>query len=305
MISKKVNAREALAAIKAGLGDVALLEKFQLSSSGLQSLFDKLVDSGLITRAEIDDRSSLTQRTMALTVYRCPKCRMPQFEPFDICPQCGVIVDKFGEAPPTWSRQSGVPPQILGQPQTGAIRAHQRDLSFGERDDSVRDGRLSAPPQLRGVEFRLQTKSQFVTAPAFGQGILCCGGSDGVLSGFIVDTRMKKWAFRADGPIQSAPVIADGVVYCGTLAGTLYAVFLSNGSQKFAFASYSPIYGSPCVSGNLVYFGNYDGNLYSLGIESGTEFGRISLGKPIRTGPIVYKGRVYVACEDGSILVVT
>jgi hypothetical protein len=284
-MSKKVNAREALAAIKAGLGDVALLEKFQLSSNGLQSLFDKLVDSGLITQSEIDDRSSLTNRTIALKIHRCPKCQMPQLEAFDVCPQCGVIVTKLEQAPPISERGSGKDHEILHQTLTDDVQAH--------------------PPQLRGVEYRLQAKGQYITAPVFGERVFCVGGSDSVLTCFVQGTRMKKFTFIADGPIQGAPVIANGLVYFGTLAGTLYAVFLSNGVKKFAVPSYSPIYGSPCVYGNLVYFGNFDGMLYSLDAESGAELGRLSVGKPIRTGPVVYKGRVYVACDEGGILIVS
>jgi hypothetical protein len=285
MIPKKVNARDALAAIRAGLGDVALLKKFQLSSNGLQSLFDKLVDSGLITQSEIDNRSSLTDRTIALTIHRCPKCQMPQLEAFDVCPQCGVIVNKLREAAPTSKEEPGLAPRILDLPLTDAVQA--------------------PPPQLRGVEYKLHTKSQYITTPVFGDGLVCTGGSDSILSCFVDDTRIKKWIFRADGPIQGPPAIANGAVYFGTLAGTLFALFLSNGTKKFAVASYSPIYGSPCVYGNLVYFGNFDGMLYSLDAENGAEHGRISLGKPIRTGPVVRKGRVYVASEDGDIFVVT
>lgn len=97
MPKRKIDAREALRDIRKGMSDEDLMEKYSLSAQGLQSLFHKLVEAGLITQYELDDRSPLVTRTVALDIFRCPSCGMPQFEKFDICPQCGVIVSKFVE----------------------------------------------------------------------------------------------------------------------------------------------------------------------------------------------------------------
>jgi hypothetical protein len=97
MPKRKIDAREALKDIRQGMTDEELMEKYSLSAQGLQSLFHKLVEAGLITQYELDDRAPFGTRTVALDIFRCPSCGMPQFEKFDVCPQCGVIVSKFVE----------------------------------------------------------------------------------------------------------------------------------------------------------------------------------------------------------------
>src|SRR5271169_2876611 len=72
-----------------------MMEKYELSSRGLQSLFEKLIAEGLVDPIDVDDRVPLHSRTVTVNLYRCPACSMPQFDPFEVCPQCGVIVTKF------------------------------------------------------------------------------------------------------------------------------------------------------------------------------------------------------------------
>jgi hypothetical protein len=75
--------------------DSALMDKYKLSSTGLQSLFKKLIDAGLLKQSEIDDRMPLSQKTVDILLFRCPACGMPQFNEFHECPQCGIIVSNF------------------------------------------------------------------------------------------------------------------------------------------------------------------------------------------------------------------
>jgi len=56
MAKRKIVARQAVGDIRAGMDDSALMEKYSLSPSGLQSLFDKLVSAGLIDVSEMQDR---------------------------------------------------------------------------------------------------------------------------------------------------------------------------------------------------------------------------------------------------------
>jgi uncharacterized protein YidB (DUF937 family) len=52
----KIDALEAVRCIRLGLSDAELMEKYDLSSKGLQSLFQKLVSAGAISLAELDER---------------------------------------------------------------------------------------------------------------------------------------------------------------------------------------------------------------------------------------------------------
>jgi uncharacterized protein YjbI with pentapeptide repeats len=70
MVSRRVNisAAEAVKLIKLGMSDTALMERFGITARGLRSLFNKLVASGMLSRAELAERVSLTSETVAMSV---------------------------------------------------------------------------------------------------------------------------------------------------------------------------------------------------------------------------------------------
>jgi rubrerythrin len=94
MAKRKVKAKGVVADIRAGMGDDMLKEKYGLSDIGLQSVFNKLVDAGLLPQSELDKRLSPTETSVDMW-WRCPACGSPQSHEHDECPQCGVSVEKF------------------------------------------------------------------------------------------------------------------------------------------------------------------------------------------------------------------
>ncbi len=56
MSKRRISAKGVIADLRSGLDNTALMEKYGLSASGLQSLFDKLLSSGAIDLGEIRDR---------------------------------------------------------------------------------------------------------------------------------------------------------------------------------------------------------------------------------------------------------
>ncbi len=63
MSGREVRAAEILQDIKAGMGDSALMEKYKLSSIGLQSLYQKLIEAGLLRRNQ-DGGAATAKRTI-------------------------------------------------------------------------------------------------------------------------------------------------------------------------------------------------------------------------------------------------
>ncbi len=110
---KKLSAKEVITDIRAGATDEFLMKKYGVSENGLQSLFQKLVAAKVITQDAINNRASAIEEVEAVIVeedeakpvpppstfdraiYRCPACNIPQSHEFKICPQCGIIVEKF------------------------------------------------------------------------------------------------------------------------------------------------------------------------------------------------------------------
>ncbi len=56
MERRKISAKEAVADIRSGVDDAALMKKYGLSPNGLQSLFDKVVNTGFIDLGEMQNR---------------------------------------------------------------------------------------------------------------------------------------------------------------------------------------------------------------------------------------------------------
>jgi len=111
---RKISVRELLRDFRAGASAQDLMKKYRTSWESLQRVFEKLVQSGLISEADLDRRSLRrtdegdkkdpgehkdTEREASLnthrTVFECPACGMPQDQVFKECPQCGIIVDKY------------------------------------------------------------------------------------------------------------------------------------------------------------------------------------------------------------------
>ena len=67
MKKRKISARQAVVDIRSGLDDSALMEKYDLSAIGLQSLFDKLVTSGYLDFSEIQQRAPAFLGTVVIS----------------------------------------------------------------------------------------------------------------------------------------------------------------------------------------------------------------------------------------------
>jgi hypothetical protein len=67
MAKPKIDAKQALEDIRSGLDDQTLMDKYRISAKGLQSLFGKLIDFGVITQQEIDQRTSESFGDVSIT----------------------------------------------------------------------------------------------------------------------------------------------------------------------------------------------------------------------------------------------
>ena len=66
-VQRIIKAREFIADIRAGVTDFQLVEKYHVSPRGLGSLLRHLVDSGLITETELEEREQFTDRLIIHT----------------------------------------------------------------------------------------------------------------------------------------------------------------------------------------------------------------------------------------------
>jgi hypothetical protein len=91
MDKRRITAKEILRDIRAGASDSELMKKYALSAQGVQSVLTKLLNSKLVTQAELDDRVPVSERTVDLGLFICPACGNIQGREFVQCPRCNFI----------------------------------------------------------------------------------------------------------------------------------------------------------------------------------------------------------------------
>ena len=166
-----IDARKVIQDLRDGLDDSALMTKHRLSATGLHSVFSKLIEAGLIQKSDLDQRMPYYERTVALTVFNCPACGMPQLSEFDECPQCGIIVSKYQKLKQQPAAEPGKlrydRPQTSGAPagQAAPVTAHD-DMSLGNRQ---RSGPYESPAgdvtgELKWVREDLERKREQIKA---------------------------------------------------------------------------------------------------------------------------------------------
>ena len=69
MAKPKIDAQQALDDIRSGMDDQALMEKYNVSAKGLESLFTKMLSAGVITQADLDRRASESRGKVDISKY--------------------------------------------------------------------------------------------------------------------------------------------------------------------------------------------------------------------------------------------
>jgi hypothetical protein len=109
---KKINAKEVLKDIKAGMLDNALMNKYELSPGQLKSLKKKLVDAGFLKPPEPEVVAPAAESPIDYAFTTCPACGYGQAGEFDDCPRCGVVISKYEppkQPPPPQQTPEGAP----------------------------------------------------------------------------------------------------------------------------------------------------------------------------------------------------
>ena len=303
MAKVKVDAKEALDDIRAGTSDAALLDKYRLSAMGLQSLFNKLVDAGLISRAELDMRIPLSQKSVDIAIFRCPACDMPQFMEFDECPQCGIIISKFkkkrarASAKASGRGSRGASPIAGAGDERGAVMFRANLRRTGSYD-------TRGVAKLTQLKWKFKAGGWVSSSPAVLQDRVLFGSLDGNFYSVNKETAQERWHFKTGSSIYSSCAIAGAVVFFGSLDGAAYGLDIQSGEPKFKFVTAGPVYSSPAVADGRIYFGSLDGHLHAVDVVRQTERWKFKTGGPVYSTPAISEGNVYFGSLDGNLYAV-
>lgn len=100
---KKIDAKQFVRDIEAGMHESALMAAYSLSPGELKRAIQKLEDRGLLKHPGTAEpqpqpagpRPKPAPPAVKQKVYECPSCGGVHTEPFDECPHCGIVVSKF------------------------------------------------------------------------------------------------------------------------------------------------------------------------------------------------------------------
>jgi|GEM_PF-3466279 len=112
MAKRTISAKELLDDIRAGMDDLALMDKYRLKPEGLQTVYKKLSNAGVMKSNDLNDRKLSDEPVEA--VFKCPACGKPQTKMTAECPDCGVILSKFSK--PTYGDFTGNLEGATGRP---------------------------------------------------------------------------------------------------------------------------------------------------------------------------------------------
>jgi outer membrane protein assembly factor BamB len=125
------------------------------------------------------------------------------------------------------------------------------------------------------------------------------------LYAFDPGTGQELWHIAAQNLILPAPAYADGVVYFGDSDGHVYAVDVETKSVKpgWPFQAKEAIWASPLVAAGRVYVAAMDHHLYCLDAETGEKLWDAEVGGAMAARPTLdaSRGTLYVGAFDGQV----
>jgi len=207
------------------MSDFLLMEKYTVSTKGLQGLFQKLVDAGLISKSGLSKRNPRGEDSVQLDIIKCPSCGMPQFGSFDECPQCGVILSKY-----------------------------QQKCSIGASSDPNGSSAHPAGSALSGQVFHSKV-AMFRSDPQRTEFYNSRG---------VHKLTTLEWKYKAEGWVASSPAVSEGVAYVGSYDGSMYALLTSTGKVHWRLGTKGPVRSSPALTQGRLFFGSLDGNFYAI-----------------------------------------
>ena len=148
------------------------------------------------------------------------------------------------------------------------------------------------------IRFRVETKDEITSSPAYGKPYIYAASLDGYVYAFHETTGDQHWRFAAGSPIDEQPVVlGDRVYVCPMRAG----MFCLNSEDA------SVIWWTPeaakfvAASEGYVYANDKKGHLLVLDAQSGAQLGALAIGPQARTFVNTKTDRIYLLHGDGLI----
>jgi len=176
------------------------------------------------------------------------------------------------------------------------------------------DGQIHAVDASSGqLRWAAEHAAWAAEAPTAAGGIVCAGGRDTTLIGYVAEDGAQLWRFGAEGLFAGPLRIVDGSVYACCWDGSLYALEARTGRLRWQLKRErgEGITSAPAIEGGRVFIGSRvyrdvatrAGNGYALlalKAEDGHEIWRFETTKHVTAPPVAAGDLVMFGVDDGT-----
>jgi outer membrane protein assembly factor BamB len=151
------------------------------------------------------------------------------------------------------------------------------------------------------------TKAAISSSPAFDDGLIFAGSSDGHLYVWDSTRQVQAWALPSPsgvGPIVSSPFVLGNNVYVGAENGKLYGfptncerVLSTTCPATMTYVAGSPIESAPVGAGSTLYVGSMNDKLAAVSTAAKVLW-TTTLSGPVQSSPALSGGTVVVGARD-------
>lgn len=337
MSKRKIDARLLVTDIRIGMSDAALMKKHGVSARELQGLFSRLVNAGVVSQSELDQRIQAFVGTVVISddvledIVRAQDRALKR--PTETKPQTTVVQRRQLSVPSTVEEADK--PAISGKEVSRLIEAGATDEELMERFKLSARGlesllrKMVSVGMMRQLELderkSLREKSVVVDfepsqtvalkwafptgdvagSPVVQDGVVYFGSWDGNLYALDLDSGQEKWRFKTDGAVHVRPALAEGLICVGSGDHNLYCLEAESGKERWRFKTGGQVFSSPTTDSGVVYFGSADNYVYAVSLATGQLSWKFEAKGPVFSSPVVVDGTVCVGSDDGRLYVLS
>jgi outer membrane protein assembly factor BamB len=159
----------------------------------------------------------------------------------------------------------------------------------------------SAPRNLAGQQWRVQTGGASFSSPVYANGVLYLADGTGREVALDAETGVTRWRSEFLSNILSTPVITNDAVYVGLDSHAVVALRLTDGSQLARFEVDSEAFASPLIDRNTLYIATESGAMYAFDLATRVQKWRFAGPGPAHGYPAAWNGFVFYAA-GGTLL---
>ena len=147
--------------------------------------------------------------------------------------------------------------------------------------------------------------SLIIGAPAYADGMVYFGSSDGILHAVDVQDQRESpsFSFQSKEAIWASPLVVEGRLYVAGMDHFVYCLDAANGQVLWKTEVGGAMAARPLLDDGILYVGAFDGQVYALDAESGAlvEGFHFQAGNWVWSEPLMADGRLYVTSLDGKL----